>query len=56
MEALGDFFWRVVILAPPILMALTVHEAAHALAANLLGDPTARLLGRLSLNPLLLKR
>ncbi len=31
--------------------SLSVHEAAHAWAANRLGDPTARLLGRLSLNP-----
>ena len=31
--------------------SLTVHEAAHAWTANQLGDPTARLLGRLSLNP-----
>ncbi|HTV00610.1 MAG TPA: site-2 protease family protein, partial [Luteitalea sp.] len=34
-----------------LLLALTVHEAAHAWAANQLGDPTARLQGRLSLNP-----
>jgi Zn-dependent protease len=30
---------------------LTFHEAAHAWTANKLGDPTARVLGRLSLNP-----
>lgn len=35
-----------------ILIALTVHEAAHAWTADHLGDPTARLLGRVSLNPL----
>ncbi len=35
-----------------LILSLTVHEAAHAWAANRLGDPTARLLGRLSLNPL----
>ena len=34
-----------------LLFSLTVHEAAHATAANLLGDSTARLLGRASLNP-----
>lgn len=33
------------------LQALTVHEAAHAAVANWLGDPTARLSGRVSLNP-----
>ena len=32
-------------------MSLTIHEAAHAWTANRLGDPTARQLGRLSLNP-----
>jgi Zn-dependent protease len=35
-----------------LLIALTVHEAAHAWMADRLGDPTARLMGRLSLNPL----
>ncbi len=35
-----------------LIVSLTVHEAAHAWAADRLGDPTARLLGRLSLNPL----
>jgi Zn-dependent protease len=35
-----------------LLFSLTVHESAHALAANRCGDPTARLLGRVSLNPL----
>lgn len=34
------------------LVALTVHEAAHAAAANYLGDPTAKWAGRVSLNPL----
>jgi Zn-dependent protease len=34
-----------------LLVSLTVHEAAHAWTADRLGDPTARLLGRVSLNP-----
>jgi Zn-dependent protease len=34
-----------------LLVSLTVHEAAHAFTADRLGDPTARLLGRASLNP-----
>src|SRR3990172_4629341 len=34
------------------IVAITVHEASHAFAADRLGDPTARLAGRLSLNPL----
>src|SRR5262245_25663575 len=35
-----------------LLFSLTVHELAHAWTADRLGDPTARLLGRVSLNPL----
>jgi Zn-dependent protease len=35
-----------------LVASLTFHEAAHAWAADRLGDPTARRLGRLSLNPL----
>lgn len=35
-----------------ILLALSIHEAAHAFAANALGDPTAKFEGRLTLNPL----
>ena len=34
-----------------LIVSLTVHEAAHAWSADRLGDSTARLLGRLSLNP-----
>jgi Zn-dependent protease len=37
---------------PAILIALTIHECAHALIALRLGDPTARDAGRISLNPL----
>ena len=35
-----------------LLFSLTVHESAHAWTADWLGDPTARTLGRVSLNPL----
>src|SRR5713226_1802231 len=34
------------------LFAISVHESAHAWMANLRGDPTARRLGRISLNPI----
>lgn len=34
------------------LIAITIHEAAHAWMADRLGDPTARMMGRLSLNPI----
>lgn len=36
----------------PILLAVTVHEAAHAFAANYFGDGTAKFLGRMTLNPI----
>lgn len=42
----------VIVFAPVLLFSLTFHEAAHAWMASRLGDPTARMLGRLSLNPL----
>lgn len=35
-----------------LILSLSFHEAAHAWTADRLGDPTARLLGRLTLNPL----
>ncbi len=40
------------LLTPPLLLALTVHEFSHGFAAYLLGDPTPKTAGRLSLNPL----
>lgn len=37
---------------PGFLLAIVCHEAAHAWVANKLGDPTGRMLGRISLNPM----
>jgi Zn-dependent protease len=37
---------------PALLIAVTFHEVAHGVVADRLGDPTARLAGRLTLNPL----
>jgi len=48
MTELQTLFLRV----PPILFALTIHEYAHGLVADRLGDPTARYAGRLTFNPL----
>lgn len=52
-----DFFspeaiQRAIILAPGLLIALVCHEVAHGYVAYLLGDPTAKSMGRLNLNPL----
>lgn len=41
-----------IFMAPFLLMSLVVHEVAHARTAYAFGDPTARLLGRCSFNPL----
>lgn len=43
---------RILISVPPILIAITFHEAAHGFIANKLGDPTAKQMGRLTLNPI----
>jgi Zn-dependent protease len=43
---------QVLIAFSVLLFSLTVHELAHAWTADRLGDPTARMLGRVSLNPL----
>ena len=41
-----------VLLIIPLLYSVVIHEVAHGWVANRMGDPTAKLLGRLSLNPL----
>ena len=43
---------NLLLLIPPILLAITFHEYAHGWMALKFGDPTAKMLGRLSLNPL----
>jgi len=43
---------RIAIWALPVLFAITVHEVAHGWVARQLGDPTAMMLGRLTLNPI----
>ena len=43
---------KIAISALPVLFAITAHEAAHGWVANRLGDPTAKQLGRITLNPL----
>ncbi len=42
---------KISIMLAPALLAVTVHEVAHGYVADRFGDPTARLLGRLTLNP-----
>lgn len=44
----ADIIFYVVVL----IMSVVIHEVSHGYVANILGDPTARLAGRLTLNPL----
>ena len=48
----ANLIQTVAIYALPVLFAITVHEAAHGYAARYFGDPTAHMLGRISLNPM----
>ena len=50
MDTLGQI-QLLAVLAVPVLLAITVHEAAHGWVASRLGDQTARRLGRVSFNP-----
>ena len=47
-----DIVFQLALAVIPAILAITLHEAAHGYAALALGDDTARLAGRLSLNPL----
>jgi Zn-dependent protease len=52
---MGEFihtFYLISIWAIPVLIAITFHEAAHGWAAWKLGDPTAKMLGRVTFNPI----
>jgi len=49
---LQQILYTIAIWAVPVLFAITLHEAAHGWVANKLGDPTARKLGRITLNPI----
>lgn len=50
--SMTDQIYWILFSIPSILIASTVHEYSHALSASKLGDPTARMNGRLTLNPL----
>jgi Zn-dependent protease len=48
----AGFLAALLLKIPALLLAVTIHELAHGWVADRLGDPTARLHGRLTLNPL----
>jgi|OpeIllAssembly_1097287.scaffolds.fasta_scaffold08586_3 Zn-dependent protease len=47
-----DFVLKLSVNLVPLLLAVVFHEVAHGWVAEKLGDPTARLMGRITLNPL----
>lgn len=47
-----NFFLKLSIMLVPALMAITCHEVSHGFVADRFGDKTARMMGRLTLNPL----
>lgn len=48
----SDIIYKIATWILPILLAITLHEYAHGWAANKLGDTTAKMLGRLTINPI----
>ncbi len=52
MGDINDLMVKISIWTLPVLLAITLHEFGHAWASNKLGDPTAKMLGRVSLNPI----
>lgn len=48
----GNMLWSIATWLIPLVIAIVFHEVSHGLVANALGDPTARLRGRLTFNPL----
>ena len=52
MDSIGNLIYGLSVWIVPLLLAITLHEAAHGYAALKLGDDTARRMGRISINPL----
>jgi Zn-dependent protease len=50
-SGIDAFLLKLSVMLVPALLAVILHEVAHGYVADRLGDPTARLLGRLNLNP-----
>ena len=49
---MDDIIYKIAVNAIPLLLAITLHEAAHGYAARVFGDRTAEMLGRITLNPI----
>lgn len=52
MGDMNNFIYDIAVWAIPVVLAITLHEAAHGYVARMFGDPTAYLMGRITLNPL----
>ena len=52
MSSVPEIAYTIAVWAVPILFAITLHEAAHGWVAEKLGDPTAKNLGRITINPI----
>lgn len=52
MNGIGEMILGKLYILPAVIIALSFHEWAHAFAAYKMGDPTARNLGRMTINPL----
>ncbi len=51
-QRISEYFKDILYILPVVIISLTVHECAHGYAAYKLGDPTAKNMGRLTLNPI----
>jgi Zn-dependent protease len=51
MIQMNEMISKIALMIVPVLLAITVHEVCHGYAAYLFGDPTAKRMGRLTMNP-----
>lgn len=51
LESPMEYLTQLMLRLPAVLIAICMHESAHGWVANRCGDPTARLMGRITLNP-----
>ena len=51
-QSFSEIIIHILMRIPAVLIAISVHEAAHGYASYKLGDPTAKLMGRVTINPL----
>ena len=52
MDSFYHAIQTICVYAIPLIFAITLHESAHGWAAGRLGDPTATMLGRVTINPI----